>query len=28
VNIGNGFFQDFIMTFDFKNKMVVFEKVD
>ena len=28
VNIGNGFFQDFVMTFDFKNKMVVFEKVD
>ncbi len=28
VNIGNGFFQDFIMTFDFKNKLVVFEKVD
>jgi len=28
VNIGNGFFQDFMMTFDFKNKIVVFEKVD
>jgi predicted aspartyl protease len=28
VNIGNGFFKDFIMTFDFKNKMVVFERVD
>jgi predicted aspartyl protease len=28
VNIGNGFFQDFVMTFDFKNKIVVFEKVD
>jgi len=28
VNIGNGFFQDFLMTFDFKNKMVVFEKAD
>ena len=28
VNIGNGFFQDFVMTFDFRNKIVVFEKVD
>jgi len=28
VNIGNGFFQSFIMTFDFKGKMVVFERVD
>ena len=28
VNIGNGFFQDFVMTFDFRNKVVVFEKVD
>jgi predicted aspartyl protease len=28
VNIGNGFFEDFVMTFDFKNKIVVFEKVD
>jgi len=28
VNIGNGFFQDFMMTFDFKNKIVVFEKMD
>jgi predicted aspartyl protease len=28
VNIGNGFFKDFLMTFDFKNKMVVFERVD
>ncbi|HYW73592.1 MAG TPA: retroviral-like aspartic protease family protein [Pyrinomonadaceae bacterium] len=28
VNIGNGFFQDFVMTFDFKGKQVVFEKVD
>ena len=28
VNIGNGFFQDFKMTFDFKNKVVVFERVD
>ena len=28
VNIGNGFFQNFIMTFDFKGKMVVFERVD
>ena len=28
VNIGNGFFQDFMLTFDFKNKIVVFERVD
>lgn len=28
VNIGNGFFQDFVMTFDFRNKIVVFERVD
>lgn len=28
VNIGNGFFQDFVMTFDFKNKLVMFDKVD
>jgi predicted aspartyl protease len=28
VNIGNGFFQDFVMTFDFKNKIVVFERGD
>jgi predicted aspartyl protease len=28
VNIGNGFFQDFVMTFDFKSKLVVFERVD
>src|SRR5437899_1779210 len=28
VNIGNGFFQDFKMTFDFKNKLVVFERID
>jgi predicted aspartyl protease len=28
VNIGNSFFEDFVMTFDFKNKVVVFEKVD
>jgi len=28
VNIGNAFFQDFLMTFDFKNKIVVFERVD
>jgi predicted aspartyl protease len=28
VNIGNGFFQDFVMTFDFKNKVVVFERGD
>ena len=28
INIGNGFFQDFVVTFDFKNKMVVLERVD
>jgi predicted aspartyl protease len=28
INIGNGFFQDFKITFDFKNKMVVFERID
>jgi len=28
VNIGNAFFQDFVMTFDFKDKVVVFERVD
>jgi predicted aspartyl protease len=28
VNIGNAFFQDFVMTFDFRNKIVVFERVD
>ena len=28
VNIGNGFFKDFMMTFDFKGKTVVFERVD
>lgn len=28
VNIGNAFFQDFLMTFDFKAKIVVFERVD
>ena len=28
VNIGNGFFKDFMMTFDFRNKVVVFERVD
>jgi predicted aspartyl protease len=28
VNIGNAFFKDFMMTFDFKSKMVVFERVD
>ncbi len=28
VNIGNAFFQDFVMTFDFKDKIVVFERVD
>jgi predicted aspartyl protease len=26
VNIGNGFFRDYVMTFDFRGKMVVFEK--
>ena len=28
VNIGNGFFKDFIMTFDFRGKVVVLERVD
>ena len=28
VNIGNGFFKDFVMTFDFRGKIVVFERVD
>jgi predicted aspartyl protease len=28
VNIGNGFFKDYLMTFDFRGKMVVFEKPD
>ena len=28
VNIGNGFFKDFMMTFDFKSKTVIFERVD
>lgn len=28
VNIGNGFFKDFIMTFDFRGKIVVFERVE
>jgi predicted aspartyl protease len=28
VNIGNGFFRDFMMTFDFRNKVVVFERLD
>ncbi len=28
VNIGNAFFQDFILTFDFHGKMVVIERVD
>jgi predicted aspartyl protease len=28
VNIGNGFFQDFLVTFDFKSKIVVLERVD
>ena len=28
ISIGNGFFQDFMVTFDFKNKLVVLEKVD
>jgi hypothetical protein len=26
VNIGNGFFKDYLMTFDFRGKMVVFEQ--
>jgi predicted aspartyl protease len=28
VNIGNSFFQDFMLTFDFRGKMVVIERVD
>jgi predicted aspartyl protease len=28
VNIGNGFFKDYLMTFDFRGKMVVFEAVE
>jgi hypothetical protein len=28
VNIGNGFFKDYLMTFDFRGKMVVFEQPD
>jgi len=28
VNIGNGFFKDYLMTFDFRAKMVVFEQAD
>lgn len=28
INIGNGFLQDYVVTFDFKNKLVVLEKVD
>lgn len=28
INIGNAFFEDFILTFDFRGKMVVFERVD
>ena len=28
VNIGNAFFQDFLMTFDFKARIVIFERVD
>lgn len=28
LNIGNGFFKDFVMTFDFRAKVVVFEKVE
>lgn len=28
VNIGNGFFRDFLLTFDFRGKMVVFERPD
>ncbi len=28
VNIGNGFFKDFLLTFDFRGKLVVFEKPD
>ena len=28
VNIGNGFFQDFVVTFDFKKRFVVLERID
>ena len=28
VNIGNGFFKDYLLTFDFRGKMVVFESVE
>jgi predicted aspartyl protease len=28
VNIGNGFFKDYLLTFDFRGKMVVFEEPD
>ncbi len=28
VNIGNGFFKDYLLTFDFRGKVVVFESVD
>jgi predicted aspartyl protease len=28
VNIGNGFFKDYLMTFDFRGKVVVFEQPD
>ena len=28
VNIGNAFFQDFILTFDFRGKIVIFERID
>jgi hypothetical protein len=28
VSIGNGFFKDYLMTFDFRGKIVVFEKPD
>ncbi len=28
VNIGNDFFKDFVMTFDFRAKIVVLERVD
>lgn len=28
VNIGNGFFKDFLLTFDFRSKIVVFERLE
>ena len=28
VDIGNDFFKDFLMTFDFRGKIVVFEQVE